>query len=357
MYFATNHAWSSYHHFYQGLARAFSETRAVLYVDPTVTGGAAATGIEQVADRVWVLRVRMPRGFSRRLLRPLRDRRLAAEVRRAVETVPELAGDLVVWTYTTDAAPFIRARKQCATSVYWTGDEVTDPFEPHLLRVVDHVFAVSPAAHEQKKALVGDRVRRMPMAIDPTPYMAAAQASDVPDDIQVLPRPLFGYGGAVGDRLDRDLLRRLAEATDGSVVLVGPVSDSVLQRNETDPLPSNVHFFGHREEHDAACYVAAFDVGLIPYTLTAFNIGSNPVKTYQYLAAGIPVVTTELPALEQIRDVVEIAGSVDEFVLCATELARSPKAGASERMRIAEGFSYSHLVAKVDAVLDAELPR
>ncbi|MDP1794332.1 MAG: hypothetical protein Q8K63_09375, partial [Acidimicrobiales bacterium] len=80
VYFATNHDWRGYQHFYQGLAKAFSETRPLLYVGGVTTGSGR---FDHVAENIWLLNARVPNGTGRASLRPIRDQILARATRRA----------------------------------------------------------------------------------------------------------------------------------------------------------------------------------------------------------------------------------------------------------------------------------
>lgn len=358
VYYSTNHDWQAYQHFYQGLARALAETRQVIYVCPPVSwpfGSSGASGLQKVGESLWIVRPRLLRGLGRRTFRPIRDRLIARSVRSALRRLDIPVGNTLVWTFTTDAALFIRSAPG-APSIYWTGDEVVDPYEPELLSVVDRVFAVSPLAAHQKRAIVGERVAEMPMAIDPAPFVAAAMSRTVPHDLCDFARPIFGYGGAVNSRVDWELLQQLAAATSGSVVIVGPAIDDEGRERMREPMAPNMHFMGHRDEDVAPHYVAAFDVGLIPYRLSAFNLGSNPVKAYQYLAAGLPVIATHLPALEHLQPSVQLAADSDDFVTLATNAASSSRdeQRLDERRTLAEAHSYDVLVTRIDAALGAD---
>lgn len=349
VYFSTTHDWHSYDHFYQGLARSFATSRPVLYVGSVTT--LQADELAQVSENIWSLNVRVPSGAGRYVLRPLRDRLLARAVRRSIADL-KWTSPPMVWTFTTDAAPYIR-QTPAATSVYWTGDEVLDKFEPALLRAVQHVFTVSPLATEQKRRLIDpERVTQMPIATDPAPYEAAVRRGDAPADLAALPRPWFGYGGSINHRTDWDLMRELARRTCGSVVVVGPAINDEGRRQVVSPEnPPNLIFLGHRDADVAPNYIAAFDVGLIPYALIPFNLGSNPVKTYDYLAAGRPVVATDLPALHPLAPHVAIAKDEDEFIRMALDAAAAPMSGATQRQALAREYSYDALVARIDEVL------
>lgn len=360
LYFATNHDWFGYHHFYQGLARQLAASRTVIYVGaPAISwlGFPPRSAVQEVMPRLRVITPGIPRGARFQGLRPARDRRVVRAAVAALGDVGYDVSDCLVWTFTTDAWPLMGLKG--TPSVYWTGDEVTDPMEARILTRTNHVFAVSPAAADEKRKVVGSRVRRMPMATDPLPYETAAASGRIPDDLARLPRPIFGYGGAISDRVDWDLVYGLARRTNGSVVFVGPPTDEVGRAHSESPGAPNVHFLGHRDLSEAPNYVAAFDVGLIPYRLSDFNLGANPTKAYDYLASGIPVVATALPALAEISPPVILASHPDSFVTAALEQAATD--AASERARrqeVARAHSYEALVRQIDEVLgeDALLP-
>jgi teichuronic acid biosynthesis glycosyltransferase TuaH len=128
---------------------------------------------------------------------------------------------------------------------------------------------------------------------------------DLPDrppvDIAHLPRPLIGYVGTLEDRVDWSLMARLAEASpNASIVLVGrvgPAGDAPWQVDRARCLAmANVHAIGWRDQSTIDAYNRSFDLGLIPYRVDhPFNIASCPTKIMDYMAAGRPVVSTDLP--------------------------------------------------------------
>jgi glycosyltransferase involved in cell wall biosynthesis len=234
--------------------------------------------------------------------------------------------------------------------VYWTGDEVIDPGEPALLQRVDHVFAVSPDAIARNQT-VAAKLTSMPMAINPEPFIAAQVAADPPADLRDLRRPLIGYGGAFGVRIDWEILREVAKQTTGTLVLVGPVVDDEGKRKikELSRLPSVV-WLGHRGLDEAPSYLAAFNAALIPYKRSRFNDGSNPLKFYEYLAAGVPVVSVALPALLAFSDVATFTDDPVAFADAANRAAVGPVdvATVKQRQLVARMHDYEHLVSRVE---------
>lgn len=161
----------------------------------------------------------------------------------------------------------------------------------------------------------------------------------LPDALQGIDRPIVGYHGAVARWFDFGLLRGVAERLPGfHFVVVGPVdSDAEAQMASLSELP-NVHRVDVVPSDDIPRYVAAFDVGMIPWIVDDLTKGVSPLKLYEYLAARTPVVSTPIPVCVS-HPVVRTASSVDDFVTAL-------RAAASERG--AEVFT-----AAADAAADA----
>jgi teichuronic acid biosynthesis glycosyltransferase TuaH len=130
-----------------------------------------------------------------------------------------------------------------------------------------------------------------------------------------LPSPVAGFVGHVSQRIDVALLEAVARRGI-SLLLVGPVTEGgPAGWDDLLKLP-NVLAVGRQEHADLPSFYAAMDVGLTPYADTAFNRASYPLKTLEYLAAGLPVVSSDLPATHSLNS---------QLVVCAA----SPAAFAS----------------------------
>lgn len=106
-------------------------------------------------------------------------------------------------------------------------------------------------------------------------------------------RPVAGYVGVVDERLDLGLLAGLAAALpDWEVVVVGPFAklDGL-----TLPEAPNLHWIGKRRYHELPAIMAGFDVAVMPFALNDATRSISPTKTLEYLAAGLPVVSTRVP--------------------------------------------------------------
>jgi teichuronic acid biosynthesis glycosyltransferase TuaH len=132
----------------------------------------------------------------------------------------------------------------------------------------------------------------IPDGVDVLPLPAAP----VPDDLS-LPRPIAVVAGTLSERLDFSILEKVADSG-MSLVLIGPASFRI-DRAEFDRLCArhNVEWLGVKDHSDLATYYQHIDVGLVPYALSNFNLDSAPLKPLEYLAGGLPVVSTSLPGV------------------------------------------------------------
>lgn len=158
----------------------------------------------------------------------------------------------------------------------------------------DLVFATSRVLAERfasetragRIEVVGNGVRDAWLADPPAPA----------PELRDLPRPLIGFVGAIFTYLDFQLLAQVARAfPEASLVLVGPIHDAGgAARLRQEP---NVHLLGAKPQSEIPAYLAGFDVCLAPFRAGAVRRAVNPLKVYEYLALGKPVVSTPLDSL------------------------------------------------------------
>jgi glycosyltransferase involved in cell wall biosynthesis len=112
----------------------------------------------------------------------------------------------------------------------------------------------------------------------------------------------------------------------------------------------NVRLLGHKAYSELPAYLNCFNVAVIPFKNNELTRGVNPVKLYEYLAAGKPVVSSDLPEVRSFQPLVSIAGEPDQFVKkIEEELAADSPGKAAERLRVAGLNSWE---ARADAAVD-----
>lgn len=249
----------------------------------------------------------------------------------------------VLWYYTPMAIPWSRHLKPLAV-VYDCMDELSafkgapramKDAEAELFTRADLVFTGGQSLYEAKRDQ-HQHTYCFPSSIDATHFAQARCVSRDPEDQQSIPRPRVGYFGVIDERLDTELVGRVAELRpDWHLVMVGPVvkiDPAELPRRE------NIHYLGGKQYAELPAYIAGWDVAMMPFARNESTRFISPTKTPEYLAAGRPVVSTS------IRDVVRpygemnlvrIADTAEEFV-AAIEAALSEDASA--RLREADEF-------------------
>jgi glycosyltransferase involved in cell wall biosynthesis len=165
----------------------------------------------------------------------------------------------------------------------------------------------------ETKGAGNPKFRLLPNAVDAAAYRAPDRT--IPAALAELPRPLLGYIGLIGVRLDLALLDALAAAhPEWTLALLGEVDrngcGAALDRLAGRP---NVRLLAPVPGDEVVSYVQAFDLGLLPYRRTQETYHASPLKLYEYLAAGLPVVAADVPGARQFVDVVAIADGLSAW--------------------------------------------
>ena len=156
-------------------------------------------------------------------------------------------------------------------------------------------------------------------------------ATPVPADIAGLPRPVLGFFGLIADWIDLELLARLAEHfSGGSVVLIGKAATDVSALAGI----SNVHLLGRKAYADLPGYCRGMDVALNPFRINQLTLSANPLKVREYLAAGLPVVSSPIPEVAALG-LCQIADGPEATIRAVTTALEDPgpSAARSERVR------------------------
>ncbi|HEY7438023.1 MAG TPA: glycosyltransferase [Acidimicrobiia bacterium] len=209
-----------------------------------------------------------------------------------------------------------------------------EALERDLLRTSDHVLYVSHALLDAERALTGDRAVFLDHGVD-LEHFRPRPPTEEPDDLAPIPHPRIGFFGGINDyTVDVPLLERTArEIPDAQLVLIG---DSTVPMNGLESLP-NVHWLGFRPYERIPAYASGFDVALMPWCDSEWIAACNPVKMKEYLALGLPVVSTEFPEVHRYDKVLTVARDADDFVSAVRgRLAdRGPGTPADRRAAVA----------------------
>lgn len=159
-------------------------------------------------------------------------------------------------------------------------------------------------------------------------------------------KPVIGYFGAISDWFDNNLIEFVAKKRpDYTFVLIGHTYGSNIQKLEKLP---NVHFLGERPYSELPKYLHGFDVCLIPFTNTPLIEATHPVKIYEYLSTGKPVVCNTMKELLLIQDLCYLANSNEEFLqMIDTALKENSPDLIKKRIDYASKNTWNHRFEKL----------
>jgi glycosyltransferase involved in cell wall biosynthesis len=169
------------------------------------------------------------------------------------------------------------------------------------------------------------------------------------------PRPVFGYTGTIhGDRFDVDLVAGLARSfSGGSIVLVGPDHLTPAEKEKLAPL-KNVHLTGPVSYSQIPESMAQFDVCIVPHVETNFTNSLNPLKLWEYLASGKPVVSTNVSGFRSYSQFCRIASGLNAFVEACRDALGENGAHRADRRAEAAKHSWNQRIDLLLATLSTE---
>lgn len=316
------------------LTRAAKDYRVVFMEEPVeAADGSEAPRLDlrYTAENVVIALPVLPQGLdvdaTDAVQRVLLDRLLA---QLDAEHNSRLA---VLWFYTTMALPFAR-HLDAATIVYDCMDELSMfrsapprllPLEQQLLEWADLVFTGGRSLYAAKRNR-HPSVHLFPSSVDVAHFAPARLGLPEPADQSNIAYPRLGYFGVIDERLDQSLIDGIARLRPNwQIIMIGPTA-------KVDPadLPRrpNLHWLGGRPYETLTAYLAGWDVGLMPFALNEATRFISPTKTPEFLAAGVPVISTAVQ--DVVHDygdagLVEIASDAAGFVAAAERIMARPR--------------------------------
>lgn len=231
--------------------------------------------------------------------------------------------------------------------------------ERRFARRADLVLASSPALAEKMRRL-SSNVHCMTNVADVDLFAAARGPGPIDPAVAAVTEPRIVFTGAIAaTKVDLPLVRELARLRpDWSIVLVGPVG---LGDPQTDAAGlaglDNIHLIGTRPYSQLPAVLRGAQAAIVPYLLNQLTAGIFPMKVYEYLAAGLAVVATPLPALQGVEGI-SLAADAAAFARRLDRLMSEdcPDARAA-RSRLAEGHSWEARMREIAELIDSPQPR
>jgi glycosyltransferase involved in cell wall biosynthesis len=229
--------------------------------------------------------------------------------------------------------------------------------DAQLCRKADVTIVCSQRLHDMKR----DHARNLhliPNGVDADHYARVlGRTSPLPAAAANWPKPVLGYTGTIHpDRVDVELVASLARSHAGSIVLIGPNHLPAAQVERLRRL-GNVFMPGPVPYAQIPDYMAAFDVCIVPHKMTPFTESLNPIKLWEYLAAGLPIVSTDVAGFRDYPELVRLAGTTDEFLAATRTALEEGAANAARRRSEAANHSWERRVDQIESVIASCIER
>jgi UDP-galactopyranose mutase len=229
--------------------------------------------------------------------------------------------------------------------------------EAQLMARADLVLTGGRSLYEARKDRHSN-IHAFPSGVETDHFAVVRTGIEPARDTVGLPGKKLGFYGVIDERLDLGLIAALASAKpDWSIIMVGPLAK--IGHHDLPSAP-NLHFVGQRSYGELPHYLADWDVALMPFAINEATRFISPTKTPEYLAAGLPVVSTpvvDVVAAYRNLPAVQIAASPQEFIAAcerALSLKQADYLPAVDRMLASMSWdeSFRRISALLDAVLD-----
>ena len=231
----------------------------------------------------------------------------------------------VLWTYNPLSLLYIKPKLFNAL-IYHCVDEISaqpgmnqqliQAQERELCSLADHVFVTSSSLYSSRSQWT-KYITYFPNVVDSDHFCREQSvAAPIPSEFESIPEPRLVFVGALSSyKVDFKLIQKLAiNRPNFSIVLIGLIGEGDPRTSINGLLDiKNIYLLGPKPYKELPRLMHFSSVGLLPCVLNQYTRAMFPMKFFEYLAAGLPVVSTRLPSLEEFSDYMHFANTADEF--------------------------------------------
>jgi teichuronic acid biosynthesis glycosyltransferase TuaH len=233
--------------------------------------------------------------------------------------------------------------------------EQTTKQDSTLCKASDHVIVCSQQLFHDKAILVNsEKLHLIPNGVHIDHYETVTDTSlPVHDLAQNWAKPVFGYTGTIhGDRVDVNLIAAIAQAyPSATIAMVGPNLLDVADQQALNQF-SNIVFTGPQPYIELPNIMRSFDVCIVPHLVTPFTESLNPIKLWEYLAAGKPIVSTNVAGFRDFHELLFVSQTHDDFKENLSVALSADKSDPNDRQDVAKLHSWDSRLHDVMRVLN-----
>lgn len=257
--------------------------------------------VKEVEPNIFVLNPLAVPAYGTEAIRTFNQKFLISQVKKAMR---KLKFDKPINMIFNPAAGLVAGKLGESELVYYCVDDYTEftgasrglkEIEEELFRKSDLVIVSAEKLFEDKKRF-NKNTFIIRHGTDWRHFCTAlGEKTEIPGEIENLPKPIIGFHGLLADWVDYELIKKIAEHFEnGSVVLIGKIAVDAERKVKILDNVKNIHFLGRKPYRELPKYCKGFDVSLNPFAINELTLAANPLKVREYLAAGLPVISTDL---------------------------------------------------------------
>jgi glycosyltransferase involved in cell wall biosynthesis len=269
---------------------------------------------------------------------------------------------LISWFVVPHPAPLAKRLGESLTVYYCIDDYAAYPgmdraaiqgLDDYLTQTADVVF-VAPRALLEAKRRLNPNVHFSPHGVDFELFAQAGdERTDIPEEARNLKHPVIGYFGTIGEFVDFDLMRYLAESRPGwTFLFVGYTAADVTSLRSHE----NMIFVGPKPYETLPRWAKVFDVAIYAHQVNRQTTHSNPLKLREYLATGKPVVAVRTPETECFSEFICLADNREAFLAAIERALREDTPELRQkRMNAVAGVSWDARFEETIAIVEGLL--
>jgi glycosyltransferase involved in cell wall biosynthesis len=262
--------------------------------------------------------------------------------------------ETILWSVYCSHYHFIR-RYGKAYKIYWPGDLFEIQKEQETIKAYDLVMPLCEESVKEVNEFYSGKTFLSTTGCDWELFDSAYEERNAKEFLSENNRRIVGYVGNISAfRLDFELISEIVcKCKDLDFVFAGPVEkdretqDWIMRLN----LFKNIKFTGEIDYQDVPKLIDSFTVGIIPYKLNSFNLGTNPNKFFEYSAMAVPCVSTEIPSLRKFLPYIRISNNSDSLHKHICEAINDGKENSKKLRSIAFNSSPASSLKRIEMTI------
>ena len=265
-----------------------------------------------------------------------------------------------LWTYNPLTSLYLNIAK-FKSSIYHAVDAIEhQPFMPKkhiekqeiiLSKKVDKIFVTSKNIINKLKKH-NSNITYFGNVCDYDHFSKAltTNTENIPLDIKCINKPIIGFIGSISEyKLNYKLIHNVASSLkEINFVFIGPTDDSLNHSNlNRIKKLKNVYFLGYRKYKSLPSYCAYFDVAWLPLIHNNYTKSMFPMKFFEYLAAGLPVVATDLQSIREFNKLVTITDDISKIKIAIIKALKNKDFNLKNRLSLAMENTYQKRTKKM----------